>query len=430
MRERAVRGRKVARVTDPGIARLTVTTVRVDTAPAFVELLNEEAPLLWRRKGAGLVGHGEALRLTFSGANRMADAARAWQQIVAQATVHDSVTVPGTGLVALASFTFADDSPTSSVLIVPRLTVGRRDDVTWVTTVSVDDDDAPEARVPAPREIRRRASARLSPGAMSEGGYEAAVESAISRIGAGDLSKVVLARDLTGTLAPGSDIRSMVTELAHAYPDCWTFAIDGFYGASPETLVSVRGGIVDARVLAGTAARGVDPSSDETAASALATSRKDIDEHAFAVRSVTDVLRPLTSHLIAADAPFTLRLANLWHLATDVSGEVAAGVSALDLAAALHPTAAVAGSPTDAAVAVISQLEPFDRGRYAGAVGWVGSTGEGEWAIALRCVAVVGDTVTAHAGAGIVADSVPATELLETQMKFRPVLDALAPLDD
>ena len=325
MRERAVRGRKVARVTDPGIARLTVTTVRVDTAPAFVELLNEEAPLLWRRKGAGLVGHGEALRLTFSGANRMADAARAWQQIVAQATVHDSVTVPGTGLVALASFTFADDSPTSSVLIVPRLTVGRRDDVTWVTTVSVDDDDAPEARVPAPREIRRRASARLSPGAMSEGGYEAAVESAISRIGAGDLSKVVLARDLTGTLAPGSDIRSMVTELAHAYPDCWTFAIDGFYGASPETLVSVRGGIVDARVLAGTAARGVDPSSDETAASALATSRKDIDEHAFAVRSVTDVLRPLTSHLIAADAPFTLRLANLWHLATDVSGGVKRG---------------------------------------------------------------------------------------------------------
>ena len=417
-------------MTSPPDARLTVTTVRADSAPAFVELLNAEAPLLWRRKGAGLVGHGEALRLTFSGPNRMEDAARAWQRIVAQANVNDSVSVPGTGLVGLASFAFADDSPTTSVLIVPRLTVGRRDDVTWITTVSVDGDDAPEARVPHPSAVSQRASAKLAPGSMGERDYEKAVESAIARISAGELSKVVLARELTGTLAPGSDIRSMVTELAHAYPDCWTFAIDGLYGASPETLVSVRGGVVDARVLAGTAARGADPSSDETAASALATSRKDLDEHAFAVRSVTDVLRPLTSHLIAAEAPFTLRLANLWHLATDVSGEVAAGVSALDLAAALHPTAAVAGSPTAAAVALIAELEPFDRGRYAGAVGWVGANGEGEWAIALRCVSVNGETVTAHAGAGIVADSVAATELRETQMKFRPVLDALAPLDD
>ena len=416
-------------MTSPTDARLTVTTVRVDSAPAFVDLLNAQTPLLWRRKGAGLVGHGEALRLTFSGPHRMQDAARAWQRIVAQADVNDSVSVPGTGLVGLASFAFADDSPTTSVLVVPRLTVGRRDDVTWITTVSVDGDKAPEASVPHPSAVSQRASARLAPGTMSEVDYEKAVESAISRISAGDLSKVVLARDLTGTLAPGSDVRSMVTELAHAYPDCWTFAIDGLYGASPETLVSVRGGVVDARVLAGTAARGADPSSDEAAASALATSRKDLDEHAFAVRSVTDVLRPLTSHLIAAEAPFTLRLANLWHLATDVSGEVAAGVSALDLAAALHPTAAVAGSPTAAAVALIAELEPFDRGRYAGAVGWVGANGEGEWAIALRCVSVNGETVTAHAGAGIVADSVAATELRETQMKFRPVLDALAPLD-
>jgi menaquinone-specific isochorismate synthase len=417
-------------VTNLPTARLIVTTIRVDEAPAFVELLNADAPLLWRRKGAGLVGHGEALRLEFSGPHRMQDAARAWQQIVAQATVSDSVCVPGTGLVGLASFAFADSSPTSSVLIVPRLTVGRRDDVTWITTVSVDGDQAPEALVPHPAPVKQRASARLAPGSMSERAYEDAVKSAIARITNGGLSKVVLARDLTGTLAAGSDIRSMVTALAHAYPDCWTFAIDGFYGASPETLVSVRGGIVDARVLAGTAARGTDPASDETAASALATSRKDLDEHAFAVRSVTEVLRPLTSHLIAAEAPFTLQLANLWHLATDVSGEVAAGVSALDLAAALHPTAAVAGSPTEAAVALIAELEPFDRGRYAGAVGWVGANGEGEWAIALRCVAVTGEHVTAHAGAGIVADSVATTELRETQMKFRPVLDALAPLDD
>ena len=376
------------------------------------------------------MGYGEALRLTFRGPNRMTDASDAWDEIVSHCEVVDSVNIPGSGLVAFASFTFADDSPSESVVIVPRLIVGRRDDVTWVTTVSVDGDVMPPAVVPEPVAVHNRATARLLPGLLGEEDYLKAVETAIGEIAGGLVSKVVLARDLIGTLAPGSDIRSMVTDLVQAYPDCWTFAIDGFYGASPETLVSVRQGVLEARVLAGTAARGADPASDDVAASTLATSSKDIDEHAFAVRSVVDVLEPLTRQLVAADAPYTLRLANLWHLATDVFGEVAPGVSSLSLAAALHPTAAVAGSPTAAAVTLIAALEPFDRGRYAGAVGWVGATGEGEWAIALRCVTVSGDTATAHAGAGVVIDSDPTKELRETQMKFRPILDALAPLGD
>ena len=188
-------------------------------------------------------------------------------------------------------------------------------------------------------------------------------------------------------------------------------------------------------MLAGTAPRGADADADTAASLALATSAKDQDEHLYAVQSVLAALRPHTSALAASEQPFTLKLPNVFHLATDVEGELAGGASALDLVAALHPTAAVAGTPTDAAIEVIRRLEPFDRGRYAGPVGWVDANGDGEWAIALRCAqfdldgsARRSDTIplVAHAGAGIVAGSDPEAELLETRVKFRPIVDALA----
>ena len=167
--------------------------------------------------------------------------------------------------------------------------------------------------------------------------------------------------------------------------------------------------------------------------SPLATSAKDQDEHLYAVQSVLAALRPHTSALAASEQPFTLKLPNVFHLATDVEGERSGGASALDLITALHPTAAVAGTPTDAALAVIRRLEPFDRGRYAGPVGWVDANGDGEWAIALRCAQFDardedghGIPLRAHAGAGIVAGSDPEAELLETRVKFRPIVHVLA----
>ena len=207
-------------------------------------------------------------------------------------------------------------------------------------------------------------------------------------------------------------------------------------GASPETLVTVSDGTVTARVLAGTTPRGADADADTAASLALATSAKDQDEHLYAVQSVLAALRPHTSALAASEQPFTLKLPNVFHLATDVEGDLSDRSSALDLVAALHPTAAVAGTPTDAALAVIRRLEPFDRGRYAGPVGWVDANGDGEWAIALRCAQFALDRadggdgeripLRAHAGAGIVAGSDPEAELLETRVKFRPIVDALA----
>lgn len=406
--------------------QLAVVSTALAHAPAFTEILDAHAPLLWRRRGAGLVGYGCALRLEFRGADRVAEAAAAWAEVVSAASITDEIRLPGSGLIAFGAFAFADESAATSVLIVPEVIIGRRDGVTWVTTVSASGSPTPAAVVPKIAPLGTRATSRLVPGAQSEAGYRDSVRSATAAIARGDVSKVVLARDLVGTVELDADLRPMISDLAEQYPDCWTYCVDGLIGSSPETLVRVLDNTVDARVLAGTAARGTDTESDLEAATILATSSKDLDEHAFAVRSVTDVLAPFANHLTTGESPFTLRLANLWHLATDVSGTIRDGATSLDIVAALHPTAAVAGTPREQALELISQLEPFDRGRYAGPVGWVDANGDGEWAIALRCIEVAGNQVTAYAGAGILATSDPEAELRETAMKFRPVVDALA----
>jgi menaquinone-specific isochorismate synthase len=258
---------------------------------------------------------------------------------------------------------------------------------------------------------------------MSPKAYAAGVASAIGHIAAGEASKIVLARDLVGQIPADSDLRLPIARLAATYPETFTFALEGLIGSSPETLVRVHGNAVSARVLAGTAPRGEDPVSDAIAQTTIATSAKDLAEHDFARASVIASLGAHASDL-SADPPFPLALPNLWHLASDVTGTLTDGSSALDLVAALHPTAAVAGTPTDVALQLIAQLEPFDRGRYAGPIGWVGADGDGEWAVALRCAQVEGSTVTAYAGAGIVTGSDPARELAETTLKFRPIADA------
>lgn len=402
---------------------LAVDTRSLSDLGPLIPLLDEQQPLLWMRRGFGIAGLGTAARFEFSGPDRMADAAAAWRQITAAATVADPLALPGTGLVALGSFAFSDHSAATSVLIVPSIVIGRRAGQSWVTRIGAG--ELPALNVPvAP--FGPEQPVTLLPGTLSLDDYRAVVASAIARIRGHELSKVVLARDLVGRLPDGTDLRRVIAALADGYPDCWTFAVDGLIGSSPETLVSVDNGTVSARVLAGSAARGTDAESDQDAAVALAISAKDEDEHEYAVQSVLAALRDHSTNVTASEVPFTLKLPNLWHLASDVEGILTDGSTALDLISALHPTAAVAGAPTAAALALIDELEPFDRGRYAGPVGWIGADGDGEWAIALRCAQVATDgSITAHAGAGIVADSVAEHELVETRMKFRPILEAL-----
>jgi menaquinone-specific isochorismate synthase len=431
-------------VTDPALAdvpRVRVTTRATESIDDVLAYADPDSPLYWMRRGDGIAGIGSALTWHLNGSptgERMPRAprfAQRWRRLAAAATVDDQVQLPGTGLVAFGAFSFDDRSARTSVLVVPRVLVGRRAGRSWITRIDVEDDESPVPGQGEPIQYRPYWSATLGPGAQGPAGYQDSVRAALEAIGSHEVGKVVLARDLVGTVPQGADLRRLARALAMGYPDCWTYAVDGIIGASPETLVTVSGGTVTARVLAGTAPRGADADADTAASLALATSAKDQDEHLYAVQSVLASLRPHTSALAASEQPFTLKLPNVFHLATDVEGELSDGASSLDLLGALHPTAAVAGSPTDAAIEVIRRLEPFDRGRYAGPVGWVDGNGDGEWAIALRCaqfdvgVAEGGAgtiPVTAHAGAGIVAGSDPEAELLETRVKFRPIVDALA----
>lgn len=402
---------------------LTVETCECLDPVQLISLLATDEPQLWMRRGFGLAGVGVALRLEFTGATRIADAAAAWQHIVDSAMVTDPLGITGTGLIAFGTFAFSESSALTSVLIVPSLVVGRSVGRSWLTRISIG--ELPPLLIPPLQPFGPQFHVELVPGTLSAAAYRDLVETAVGDIRNHRLEKVVLARDLIGQLPAGADVRRVLNELALGYPDCWTFAVDGFLGSSPETLVTVSGGLVTARVLAGSAARGTDAASDQIAATALATSTKDLDEHRFAVQSVLASLNPHSPTVTASELPFTLRLPNLWHLGSDVEGALVDGSTALDLVAALHPTAAVAGTPTATALDYIADVEPFDRGRYAAPVGWIAANGDGEWAVAVRSAQVAPDgTVTAYAGAGIVADSVPERELIETRLKFRPIIEA------
>ncbi|MGH3370205.1 MAG: isochorismate synthase, partial [Nocardioidaceae bacterium] len=213
------------------------------------------------------------------------------------------------------------------------------------------------------------------------------------------------------------------------YPMTWTFHVDGLFGATPEMLVRRERGLVTSRVLAGTIRRTGDDGRDLALAATLARSSKDLEEHEYAVRSVADALAPHCTSMNVPEAPFVLHLPNVMHLATDVAGVVHdtdAGATSLDLAAALHPSAAVGGTPTEVAKALIAEIEGMDRGRYAGPVGWMDASGDGEWGIALRSAEVDGPVVRLFAGCGVVASSDPEAELAEAQAKFVPVRDAVS----
>jgi menaquinone-specific isochorismate synthase len=384
------------------------------------------------RGGQGIIGWGEALRLEATGPERLTELAQNWRELVADSTVSDAVNLPGTGLVGFGSFAFADESQAKSVLIVPRVILGSRDGRVWLTEISAGETQTTDAQTSEVGNFWNQATVfatnpqlTFSNGSQSPEAFKNAVRSAVSAIAAGEVEKVVLARDITAKIDTRFDLRPVLKSLAEKYPTCWVYSVDGMFGASPELLVRVAHGQVSARVLAGTAGRGTDPAIDAAISAALATSEKNTIEHAFAVDSLVNSLAPFCSHVDADPKPFSLALPNLWHLASDVHGVLRNDASVLDLAAALHPTAAVAGTPRLEAQRLLAKLEGFDRGRYAGPVGWIGADGDGEWAIALRGAQIEGDTLRAFAGGGIVAGSEPDAELAETELKFQPMREVL-----
>lgn len=410
----------------PRPAPLVARTVEVEDPGPLLALLGRDVDALaWVHHGDGLVGWGRAASFTTDGPGRFEQAHRWWREVTRHSVVRDEVDVPGSGLVAFGTFSFADDGA-GSCLVVPEVVVGRRDGRSWVSVVGTSIRQPPEL-VPAEPPVHP-AGVELRDGSVDSDAWQDVVAEAVRRIAAGRLDKVVLARDQVADLDEPLDVRAPLRRLARDYPGCWTFHVDGFFGSTPEMLVRLERGLVTSRVLAGTIRRTGDDTRDLALAASLARSSKDLEEHEYAVRSVAEALAPHCTSTNVPDAPFVLHLPNVMHLATDVTGVLRGDASALTLAAALHPSAAVGGTPTDAAVALIAEIEGLDRGRYAGPVGWIGAEGDGEWGIGLRSAQVEADghRVRVFAGCGIVADSVPADELAESQAKLVPVRDALA----
>ncbi len=389
------------------------------------------APCSWVRRGEGLVGWGRAASHVAHGPDRFAELERWWRGLVGSSVRRDEVDLPGTGPVAFGSVAYAADSSAGSTLIVPEVVVGRRGEHAWLTTVSA---DPTVAAVPGTAEVRPQPAPRrpvdvaFADGALSPTDWASAVATAVDRITAGDLDKVVLARDLGVSAREPIDVRWLLHRLAERYDTTWVFAVDGLVGATPELLVRREKGLVTSRVLAGTIRPTGDDAHDLALAASLARSSKDLEEHEYAVRSVADALAPHCSSMNVPETPFVLHLSNVMHLATDVAGVLVDDTSSLTLAASLHPSAAVCGTPRATADAMIAELEHMDRGRYAGPVGWIDADGDGEWGIALRCGTVDPDDASrmrVFAGCGIVAGSDPDDELAESSAKLVPMRDAL-----
>lgn len=452
----------------------------------LAELLRTGDECAWIRFGNGMVGLGTAARFHATGPDRF-DAARQWWEdavngaagaelpgapaltgtipVIPPHTLHhDDGPVPSaaTAPIAFAAFAFDDASPVPSVVRVPEIVVSAVDGHAWLTwQVDLDAaehrDRAAAGWRPDAEGAERRlaelldaagasnrssspsgAEATLTQGVLDREGYLSAVTSGVEAIRAGKLTKLVVARDAVVKTAAPVDVPGVLGELTTRYADCWTYSVDGLIGATPEMLIKVERGQARARVLAGTLDRsGAPRGSDGTAFATrmLFEDEKQRHEHQLAIDSLTERLGPLTKDLDAHQEPFVLELPNVWHLASDVTAQLArdAGgrrASALDLAQVLHPTAAVCGTPRDEAAALIRQLEHtergMDRGLYAGPVGWMDAAGNGEFGIALRGAVVEDEhTVRLYAGCGVVAASDPEAELAETSAKMRPMLQAL-----
>jgi menaquinone-specific isochorismate synthase len=386
--------------TTPVPARLRAVTREVDVADDALRGFDPHG-FAWLHHGTRLVTSGVAARLA------PGDAAAT----LAAVDRDDPIGLPGTGPVAVGALPFDPDA--TGELVVPARIHGVRDGRAWVTEVGPGE-SATAVAVAPPTHFQVGAP-------RTRDDWRAAVERALAAIDAGDLEKVVLAREVLIEADTAFDAQAVVRGLGASQPGSVVYASEGFVGASPELLVRRSGDVVESRPVAGTTVA----DSDE-ALLALAASVKDTREHRFVVDGIVDVLGPRCAELHADAVPDVAVFGPVAHLATPIRGRLASPApSALELARLLHPTPAVGGTPRQGALAAIRELEGFDRGRYAGPVGWVDARGDGEWAIALRGAELDGARARLVAGAGIVAGSDPAAEWAETQAKLEPMLRAL-----
>lgn len=423
--------------------QLTARTVALPDPPDLLAEAGEDG-LLFRDEHSGLVGRGVALRLELPGGLADPIGVGLVAETLAGIATVDEVGLPGCGPVAMGALPF--DPFTPGTLVVPEVIFGRAGGKGWVTTISPEGAPTPTP-TPAVAGARGRPSGSgsgsgLGSGSgespdhftlashLSHGEWKDVVARAVEVLSAGDLRKVVLARRVDITANRDFVISEVLERLVALYPSCMVFHVGDFLGASPELLINRTGEWVESHPLAGTVARSGDAHADEALVAGLLASAKDRHEHQVVIDVLRDGLAPLCDELTVPDEPSVLGLRNVSHLATRITGRLAAGAAgvrptALELVARVHPTPAVGGTPTPDAVRYLQEAEGFDRGPYTGPVGWVDGRGDGSWAIGIRCATVTGATARLYAGNGIVADSNPTEELAETQLKLQALLAAL-----
>jgi isochorismate synthase len=454
----------------PAVASVTFATdPELDLSAAVLAARRAESDRFFcfeqpDRDGFVLAGLGQAAVLEARGPDRfraVASAARELgRRVLSDGPGGDSSRAarfrPGgpvaSGPVFVGGFAFAEDggaspewsSLTPASLVLPEVSLARhRGEARMTVSVAVDGDEAAGALL---ERVDRRL-AELVPAAMPlidpdpvhrarvvsaapPSHYEHAVERAVERIRAGDLEKVVLAREVRVHAARDHDPGAVLGALREVFPACFCWCVGtpelAFVGASPELLVRRDGARAQSVALAGTTRRSADPAVDDHLGEQLARSPKEREEQAIVARRIERTLEPVSVWVTVADQPVLVKVHNVQHLATPIRAQLADPVPAVELAGRLMPTPAVGGEPRAAAMPLIPALEGLDRGWYAGAVGWTDLAEDGEFCVALRCALLRGPLAHLYAGCGIVRDSVPAEELAESEVKLQALLPLLA----
>jgi menaquinone-specific isochorismate synthase len=407
---------------------ILITTENLGENPVLTSVANElDLTTTWIRSGDGLIGFGEYKKIELTGEDRFEKAKAWWQIQLSEFKIQNNVHGSGTGPILFGSFSF--DPNEKSILVIPEIILGKKAGKSWVTWIGNDT----QPNFSTISNSLPSGEITWSNGALSESQWKDQVSFAVDSIKQNKLEKVVLARDQVAASTVAINTRGLLQRLEIEYPSTWLFLVDGLIGATPELLVRLSKSLVTSRVLAGTIRKTGNEDRDLALAASLAKSSKDLEEHEYAVRSVADALAPFCSSTNVPESPFVLHLSNVMHLATDVTGVLNDSAKQADiftLIQQLHPSAAVCGTPTNAAKKFIIDFEKMNRARYAGPVGWIDANGDGEIAIALRCGQLSQDnkSIRIFAGCGVVTGSDPANELAESQAKLMPMRTALETL--
>ena len=450
----------VAKGVQRGRRTLVSVTVEAEVddpcAAVFASRLASDRWFCWEQpdRGFALAGLGVAHEAASRGGTRFADVAEECLRTGGDAVVDEPRGLPaGAGPVWLGGFAFDPEGGASSTwsslspgsLVLPELSVCRSGERSLLTANAVvrPGDDAEEitaalrARLgglqvdaPLPMLDPHPTSHAEIRSARPPGDFEAAVAAATARIGAGEMSKVVLAREVAVSAAAAHDPAALFGAMREQFPACFCFCCGtleaAFIGASPELLVRRSGASVSTVALAGSTRRSSDPAVDDHLGEQLLRSDKDRREQRIVSERIVRALRPHAVWVEAAAEPEIVKVANIQHLATPVIAQLAEPRSAVELASMLHPTPAVGGEPWPEAATAIADLEGMDRGWYAGPVGWMDATEDGEFCVALRSALLRDREAHLFAGVGVVAGSDPAAELQETEVKLGALLPLLA----